>query len=326
MSKSSSDRDSRSTRILSALPTDSRTAPHRTFHGRYTPHTRLVSSSVLKPSHASARFSRYTHAMRWTSLAALAALQSAVLADVEFTSPKAGDTLDITSPVDIEWTDSNSGVALADLTTYNLFLCAGGNDDGTYKQLYTLTQTGPASFSTGSKMEQPFDKTLGASTPKNAYFFMMQSVAAKGGTVTNFSKRFTLSGMTGAFDPVIISGMKDVTGNDGPATIDTTNDAAAGASSVPADSIFDVAYTMQTGLTRYAPMQPIPPTKITKKDNSPQHPTSGFTVAQSFLPIPSIQTTITQSQTFSVSSRQNTVAAAAMPTDDMAKFLARWKD
>ena len=61
--------------------------------------------------------------MLWTSLAALAAFSSAVLADVEFTSPKGGAVLAVSSPVDIEWTASD------DLTTYQLHLCAGGNDD-----------------------------------------------------------------------------------------------------------------------------------------------------------------------------------------------------
>jgi hypothetical protein len=64
--------------------------------------------------------------MLWTSLAALAVLSSAVLADVKFTDPTGGATLDVKSPVDIEWTASD------DLTTYQLWLCAGGNEEGKY--------------------------------------------------------------------------------------------------------------------------------------------------------------------------------------------------
>lgn len=135
-------------------------------------------------------------------------------------------------------------------------------------------------------------------------FLKMVSTAATGGTVTNFSPRFSMSGMTGTFPQNVIDGMKSVTGTDGPAKIDATNDAAP---ANPAEGDFGVAYTMQTGLTRFAPMQPVPPTAITKKEKTPLFPTSSVSVATAFLPTPKIQTTITQSQTFSVSSRENTV-------------------
>ncbi|KAF2748868.1 hypothetical protein M011DRAFT_466625 [Sporormia fimetaria CBS 119925] len=143
------------------------------------------------------------------------------------------------------------------------------------------------------------------------------------GTVRNFSKRFSLSGMTGTFLPEVKAALEDVEGTDGPARIGET---AAGGAPAPGDDLYDVPYAMQTGFTRYAPMQPIPPTKITKKDFKPLNPTSAFTIATTFLPLPKIHTTITQSQTYSVSSQENPVPAASHPTDDMEKFLARWKD
>ena len=152
----------------------------------------------------------------------------------------------------------------------------------------------------------------------------MVSAATAGGTVTNFSPRFTLSGMTGQFSAAVVTQLKSVTGTDGPDTIDGTGSAAS--SSSADDGAYGVFYTAQTGLTRYAPMQKIPPTKITQKSASMQYPTSSYTVATTFWAPPSIQTTITKSQTFSVESRANTAAAAPMPSDDMAKFLARWKD
>jgi hypothetical protein len=62
-------------------------------------------------------------------------------------------------------------------------------------------------------------------------------------------------------------------------------------------------------LTRYAPMIPQPPTKITATNTKPLYPTSSVQIAKSHLPIPKVQTTITQSQTFSVSSRENTVCS-----------------
>lgn len=172
----------------------------------------------------------------------------------------------------------------------------------------------------------------------------MVAVAKTGGQLITYSNRFGYSGMTGVFAANVKSALKSISGTDGPATVDSTTDAVAGAA--PADGTYDVAYTMQTGLTRYAPMQPIPPKTITAKNTKPLYPTSSVSIATTILPIPKIQTTLTQSQTFSVSSRANTVrslvwlprhilnavltclqvAAAAQPSDDMAKFLNRWKD
>lgn len=169
----------------------------------------------------------------------------------------------------------------------------------------------------------------------------MVAVGKTGGELTTYSDRFSYSGMTGAWGADVKTALSKLDGTDGPATKDTTTDAAGGAAG--ADGGYDVEYTMQTGPTRYAPMQPVPPTKVTAKNTKPLYPTSSVKIATTFLPIPSIQTTITQSQTFSVSSVENTVscshdldcrrftnfhkvAAAPHPTDDMQKFLNRWKD
>jgi hypothetical protein len=50
-------------------------------------------------------------------------------ADVQFTSPSGGDQLDGSSTITVEWKDSGVSPSIADLTTYQLFLCTGGNDD-----------------------------------------------------------------------------------------------------------------------------------------------------------------------------------------------------
>ena len=135
--------------------------------------------------------------------------------------------------------------------------------------------------------------------------------AAPGGTVINYSSRFTLTGMTGTFPPNVQAGIKQIKGTDGPATEnnvannpDTGNGAGAG------DGQFGQAYSMQTGITRYAPMQKKPPKKITAKSASPQYPTSSYKIAKTALPTPKQVTTITQSVTYSVSSIENTVSCS----------------
>jgi hypothetical protein len=137
-------------------------------------------------------------------------------------------------------------------------------------------------------------------------YFRVISVATQGGTITTYSDRFTITGMTGATDPTIKAAVT-AAGAAVPATVDATaNNAAAAAGDPNANS--GVPYAEQTGLIRYAPMQGVPPTKITKKDTKPLYPTSSYKIAVSFLPTPSQTKTVTASQTFSADSMENTVS------------------
>ena len=82
-------------------------------------------------------------------------------------------------------------------------------------------------------------------------FLKMISTAAKGGTVVNYSSRFTLTDMTGSFPPNVITAMKTIKGTDGPDRLDTTTDAQP---AEPDAEQYEMEYTMQTGAIRYAPM------------------------------------------------------------------------
>ena len=137
-------------------------------------------------------------------------------------------------------------------------------------------------------------------------YFRMIAVATQGGTYTAYSDRFTISGMTGTTDPAI-KAAATAAGTAVPAAADgTANNAAAEAGDPNANS--GVPYAEQTGLIRYAPMQSVPPTKITKKDTKPLYPTSSYKIAVSFLPTPSATKTVTATQTFSADSMENTVS------------------
>jgi len=138
--------------------------------------------------------------------------------------------------------------------------------------------------------------------------------------------------MDGTFPPVVTEGLQTVSGTAGPPTqnqIQAVQQPGAGGAATPAvaSGEFTVAYTLQTGLVRYAPMPPVPGTSITAQGASRQWPTSAYTVYSGPAGTPNAITTITSSQTFSVSSIENTAAAAEQPTDTaMARFLNRWKD
>ncbi|MCJ1367005.1 hypothetical protein MMC16_006136 [Acarospora aff. strigata] len=259
--------------------------------------------------------------LNWLYL--LAALTPSALADVKFTTPAAGASVPAGGTFAVEWKDSGTAPSVSDLASYQLFLCAGGNDAVNFIQLAPITTQG--SFGTGNKASGTVQLTIGADV-KNAYFLKMISVATAGGTITNYSPRFSLTGMTGTFPDNVLAGLKKVSGTAGPATENNVVAANPGAGAGGQGAGFAVPYTLQTGLTKYAPMQPEPPMKITAKNASPLWPTSSYSVAKTWLPRPSQVTTFTQSVTYSLSSRENTVAPASHPTGDMQKYLNRWKD
>lgn len=129
-----------------------------------------------------------------------------------------------------------------------------------------------------------------------------------GGTVTNYSPRFSLTGMTGSFPPNVAAGIKNVKGTTAPATENNVAKNGAGAPDpvAPAGS-FSVPFLSQTGTIMYAPMQGRPGSKITAKSASPAYPTSSVKIAVTFLPPPKQITTHTLSMTASTSSHENNV-------------------
>jgi hypothetical protein len=142
----------------------------------------------------------------------------------------------------------------------------------------------------------------------------MISTSKAGEQVINYSERFSFVSMSGSLPANIVSGISNLpagtTAGPRPSALES-NLPSSDSEPTTIESYADpymVPYAMQTGPTRYAPMQPVAGTKITAKSASRAYPTSSAVVATTLLP-PAVdwQTTLTQSQTFSVSSRGNTV-------------------
>ena len=125
--------------------------------------------------------------------------------------------------------------------------------------------------------------------------------------MTTYSDRFTLTGMTGTTPEAYITAAS-AAGTKVPAMDDGTSNNAAADVGDAANGNSGIPFASQTGLMRYAPMQSVPPTKITKKDTKPLYPTSSVKIATAFLPTPSATKTQTASQTFSADSMENTVS------------------
>ena len=121
--------------------------------------------------------------------------------------------------------------------------------------------------------------------------------------VINFSDRFTLTDMAGAFS----SNLEDGIGllSEGHGQQELRRRQAAGAYTIP--------YQLQTGPTRYAPMAKKPGSTIpADKSPTPQFPTSAYEIATAYLSAPTIQTTVSASLTYSVSSIEITVCIARL--------------
>ena len=137
-------------------------------------------------------------------------------------------------------------------------------------------------------------------------YLRMMATATSGGQVINYSGRFTISGMTGSWSSTAAeTAYKAISGTAGPPTQNQVN--AGGAAGGAQGGDYTVSYEFQTGLTKYAPMQTQPGTKITAKNTSPLYPTSPWTVATTYLPEPSQVTTMTASATYTMTTIENTV-------------------
>ena len=155
--------------------------------------------------------------------------------------------------------------------------------------------------------------------------FIKIIAAGTGGTVTNYSNRFSLSGMTGTFPAAVTTGLQGLSGTSGPATENNYNAAAGGnaaGAGGPVAAGATVTYTQQTGPIRYAPMQGKPGTKITAKSASARYPSSSVSIAKTWLPTPEAITTHTVSATYSTSSHANTVSIASIMGPSLSRSPA----
>lgn len=264
-------------------------------------------------------------AMKFTlALPLLLTFFSPAVADIEFTVPQAGAVVNANHVITAHWKDSGQAPRLSELTRYDLFLCAGGDTEASQEEVALLVKDGV--FARGNSVSFKIDSAVG-SNEANAYFLKMLSIGPEA-AVTNFSPRFTLVEMSGSLPEHIARAIASVKDLYAPVAINRTSD-AANLQKRQNVGAFTIPYPLQSDmLTKYAPMAKKPPSAIPAKSATPQFPTSAYSVARTFLPPPTVVTTITASETYSTHSLQNTAAAAPQPTADakMKRWLDRWKD
>ena len=236
----------------------------------------------------------------------LSSLLSTVSADVEFTSPSTGDSYSGSSgsaSVKIAWDDaddSDSDLSLDNVKTYTILLCTGPDADGTIQCLPDALVDAQAIASK--------EKTVSISNtlvPNGYYYFQIYTVFNSGGVTIHYSPRFKLTGMSGP------TGTLDVT---------VTGNAPAGdVHGFPTATVdsrsFTVPYTLQTGKTRYAPMQSQPGTTVTATTWSMKYPPSAVTYYSTKLASPVVQSTITPGWSYIAESAVNYASVAPYPTN-----------
>ncbi|KAL3456334.1 hypothetical protein BJX64DRAFT_281452 [Aspergillus heterothallicus] len=80
-----------------------------------------------------------------------------------------------------------------------------------------------------------------------------------------------------------------------------------------AEDPYKVPYSLQTGPTRYAPMAKKPGTAIPTTSPAPQFPASPYKIATAYLEPGTVETTLTASETVSVTMMENTATPAPHP-------------
>lgn len=141
----------------------------------------------------------------------------------------------------------------------------------------------------------------------------METVAATGGFTWNYSPRFALTGMTGEFSAAA-QVEQDKGDTSAPAGVEMTAKTTAGSDDDAAASV-RIPYTLQTGATRYAPMQTQPGARITATKASRLYPTSAYSLFTTKGPPPNVRTTITLPWDYVVTTAINMVSAFRCPVN-----------
>lgn len=227
------------------------------------------------------------------------------LADISISSPAQGASFAATSGITIKFSDDGVAPKFAAITSTKVLLCTGSNAD--INCLATVATFVPGSL-TSYTVSLASYLALGSN---GAYYFQLYSVATTGYTI-HYSNRFTLSGMTGTLKA---SSGGDTTSPDDTVAVTDGSTAGAAVTGSAALASFSVTYTLQTGLTRYAPMQMQPGTKVTHKLSATRRfPTSSVSYFTTFTRQPLQKTTTTLSWSYTIAQGPNWAATAASPT------------
>lgn len=241
--------------------------------------------------------------------AVLMLLTRIAVGDVQVTEPQAGDQFSGsggTVSIDLKWQD-NGAIPQVDQVIYFTFtLMTGPNDH--IQAVKPLAESIPLSAIT--KTEDTYSYTLkfpSASVGNGQYYIQIFS-QLQGGHTNNYSPRFQLTSM---------GGTSSATFSDSTQPPGETDVAGTGTTTATVDTrSFTLYYTQQTGISRFAPMQMQPGSKITATTWTRKFPASAVTYYSTYRSTLAQETTITPGWSYTLSSGINYATPAPYPTDN----------
>lgn len=239
-------------------------------------------------------------------------LLQSVTGDVSISQPLTGQTFEVSgssASVQITWIESNAVPLLTDITSYTFVLCSGSNSNIT--AVKTLAKSISASDITGYS----YDLSISASSGADGSYYVQIYAAASDGYTIHYSNRFNLGGMTGSFVPSVgvnllpPDAQTSLTGGTNtPLSIDSRS--------------FTVPYYLQTGRTRYAPMQLQPGTHVTQTTWTRQFPTSAVTYFSVPMSTLAQLSTLTPGWSYTLTSAVNWASPAPQPSENGGWYAA----
>jgi hypothetical protein len=225
-------------------------------------------------------------------------------ADVEFTSPTLGQKFTALGgkvSVPIKWKDSGDDddqLSLANAKSYTILLCTGPNNDIQCLQDDELVSN-QAISSKSYTASIPADLV-----PSGYFYFQIHTFFTDGSSTLNYSPRVQLQSMTGATSTFI-------------ATVDGSS--PDGSTSLVGNSInsasFTIPYTLQTGKSKFAPMQTQPGSVVTATTWTRKYPASAVTYFSTKADSPFCVSTITPGWDYTPESAVNWATPAPFPTE-----------
>jgi hypothetical protein len=120
--------------------------------------------------------------------------------------------------------------------------------------------------------------------------------------------------MTGVFSPKVHRALASVSGYNGPKDIEHIR----GLQPVKKERLgagpYAIPYANQTGPTKYAPADFLPPTKIMMETPTPQYPTSPYQIKTDFVEPATVHVTLTEANTLPLPTMENTVCVTPFYT------------
>lgn len=222
-----------------------------------------------------------------------------VSADVDISKPSTDTSVTASSgkaTVEIKWSSDGSSPSLDDATAFTFKLCTGPNTD--IIGVDTIKSIVPSDISSNT-YKASFDASAYSA---GKYYVQIYTTFKSGSYTIHYSPRFTIEGLTGS---------KKASGTGDPPDAQGSVDQQQSANSAS----FTVPYTLQTGKTRYAPMQTQPGTTITVSTWSRRYPTSAVTYYTTFRKSLDQQSTVTPGWSYTVESLVNDASPAPFPSE-----------